>query len=113
MLHLNGRRVFMCQTAVDMRKSYDTLADLVRASLGMDPFKGDVFMFLGRDRIRLKVLVWEGDGFWLCSKRLETARFAAPQEWGRGDGTTTLSLSGAQVAALLSETILRSLTRLR
>lgn len=53
------------------------------------------------------------DGFWLCTKRLETARFAAPQEWGRGDGTATLSLTGTQVAALLSETIPRSLIRMR
>jgi transposase len=113
MLHLNGRRVFLCQAAVDMRKSYDTLADLIRASLGKDPFTGDVFMFLGRDRIRLKVLVWEGDGFWLCTKRLETARFVAPQEWGRGDGAATLSLTGTQVAALLSETIPRALIRMR
>lgn len=113
MLHLNGRRVFLCQTPVDMRKSYDTLADLVRTALGMDPFQGDVFLFLGRDRVRLKVLVWEGDGFWLCAKRLETARFAVPQAWGRGDGTTTLPLSGAEVAALLSETIPRTLTRMR
>lgn len=113
MLHLTGRRVFLCRTAVDMRKSYDTLADLVRASLDMDPFQGDVFLFLGRDRIRLKVLVWERDGFWLCTKRLEAARFAAPADWGHAGNPTSLSLTGTQVTALLSELIPRSLPRLR
>ena len=80
MLNLGRRRVFLCVRPVDMRKAFDSLADLVRVELAMDPFQGDVFVFVGKDRTRAKVLIWEATGFWLCAKRLETARFRLPGE---------------------------------
>lgn len=87
-----------------MRKAYDSLADLVRVDLGMDPFQGDVFVFVGKDRTRAKVLVWEPSGFWLCAKRLETSRFQVPISTG---ATAALSLTTAQVIALLEEVLPR------
>lgn len=75
MLSFGRRRIFLCRQAVDMRKAFDSLSDYVRCELGMDPFQGDVFVFVGKDRTRAKVLVWEPTGFWLCAKRLETSRF--------------------------------------
>jgi len=113
-IHLNNRRVFLCRMPVDMRKSYDTLADVVRIELGMDPFLGDVFIFLGRDRTRLKTLIWESDGFWLCTKRLESAKFGVLHGWGTtSDASTTLSLTNAQVTALLRELVPRPIVRSR
>ena len=109
MIQLNNRRIFLCRMPVDMRKSYDTLADVVRIELGMDPFLGDVFVFLGRDRMRLKALIWESDGFWLCAKRLESARFGVLLGWGTtSDTSTTLALTHAQVTELLRELVLRN-----
>ena len=83
MLNVTGRRVFLARAAVDMRKSYQTLADVVRLQMGMDPLTGDVFVFVGRDRMRVKVLVWDASGYWVCAKRLEGSRFAVPVGGGQ------------------------------
>ena len=53
------------QAGSDMRKSFNTLAALVEHQLGHDPYAGDVFVFIGRQRNRMKVLVWDASGFWL------------------------------------------------
>jgi transposase len=109
-LNLARRRVFLCRKPVDMRKSFDSLSDLVRIDLSMDPFLGDVFVFVGKDRTRAKVLVWETSGFWLCAKRLETARFQLPGPASEaGSSAATMSLSNAQVMALLEQVVPRLL----
>lgn len=74
-------RVFACSTAVDMRKSFDTLSALVADSLKKDVLSGELFLFVGKDRKRAKVLFWDGTGLCLYSKRLEKGRFVAP--WKR------------------------------
>lgn len=74
-------RVYACSTAVDMRKSFDTLSALVTDSLGRDVLSGELFLFVGKDRRRAKVLFWDGTGLCLYSKRLEKGRFVAP--WKR------------------------------
>ena len=86
MLNFQGRRVFLARASVDMRKSYQTLADVVRLQLDLDPLSGDVFIFVGRDRSRVKVLVWDASGFWVCAKRLEGARFTLPPGSGQPAG---------------------------
>jgi transposase len=91
-----------------MRKAFDSLADLVRIELGMDPFQGDVFIFVGKDRTRAKVLLWEPTGFWLCAKRLETAHFRLPTMPDRG---STLPLTIDQVMSLLEDVVPRMLRR--
>jgi transposase len=63
---------------VDMRKSYDGLHALVSEALGCDPLSGDLFVFVGRDRRRAKVLLWDGTGLCIYAKRLEQGRFGAP-----------------------------------
>lgn len=110
MLNLGRRRVFLCRKPVDMRKAFDSLADLVRVELAMDPFQGDVFVFVGKDRTRAKVLIWETTGFWLCAKRLETARFRLPNAVDV-DGAPTLPLSIDAVMSLLEDVVPRLLHR--
>ena len=61
---------------VDMRKGFDGLTGLVEQELGRDPLSGDLFLFVNRDRRRAKVLLWDGTGLCLYSKRLEQGRFA-------------------------------------
>lgn len=86
-----------------MRKSYQTLADVVRLQLDLDPLSGDVFIFVGRDRARVKVLVWDASGFWVCAKRLEGSRFAVPPGGGQAAGATgSLPLSAQEVALVLA-----------
>jgi transposase len=66
-----------------MRKSFDGLSGLVRSGLGMDPSNGDVYVFLNRRRDRLKLLVWQGDGFALYYKCLEQGTFEYPLRNGK------------------------------
>lgn len=61
-----------------MRKSIDALAQLVASCMGMDPLSGQVFVFIGRRRDKVKLLVWDRHGFWVLYKRLERGRFADP-----------------------------------
>ena len=65
-----------------------------------------VRLFIGRDRQRLKILVWEGDGFWMAMRRLETTRLMPPGAWS-GTGTTGIPMSPTEVAALLHEAVPR------
>ena len=70
-------RVFVAQGATDLRRSFDRLSAQVQEVLRQDPLSGHVFVFFNRQRNRVKLLVWERDGFWLLYKRLEAGTFAA------------------------------------
>jgi transposase len=71
-------KVFVAVEAVDMRKGFDGLYGLVRDQLGQDPSSGHLFLFSNRTRTRLKALMWDGSGLWVCAKRLEKGRFRWP-----------------------------------
>jgi len=64
---------------VDMRKGFEGLYGLVRDQLGQDPLSGYLFLFSNRTHTRLKALVWDGSGLWVCAKRLEKGRFRWPE----------------------------------
>jgi transposase len=64
-------RIFVCATPVDLRKSFDGLAALVRDALADDPLSGHWYVFRNRVGDRLKILVWEGDGWALWYKKQE------------------------------------------
>ena len=70
-------RVFVARGATDLRRSFDRLSAQVQEVLREDPLSGHVFVFFNRPRNRVKLLVWERDGFWLLYKRLEAGTFAA------------------------------------
>ena len=59
----------------DFRRGIDGLVRLCKDSLGQDPFAGAVFVFRNRRRTAIKALVYDGQGFWLCHKRLSEGRF--------------------------------------
>jgi transposase len=63
-------RVLVAVEAADFRCGIDGLAQKCRAVLGADPFSGTVFVFRNRRRTAIKLLVYDGQGFWLCHKRL-------------------------------------------
>lgn len=60
----------------DLRKGFDGLSALVSRELGRDPLSGDLFLFVNRSRTLAKVLLWDGTGLCIYSKRLERGRFA-------------------------------------
>jgi transposase len=68
-------RILVCRKGVDFRKAHDGLCAVVRDSFGDDPFSGSVFVFFNKARDRVKLLVWDGNGFWLFYKRLERGTF--------------------------------------
>lgn len=69
MLNLATAKIYLCLEPTDMRKSFDTLAVLVREHLKDDPQSGSWFIFRGKRGDRLKILVWEGDGYALWQKK--------------------------------------------
>jgi len=76
-------RAYVCAEPVDMRKSIDGLAQLVEPLFQADPFSGHVFVFLGKHRNKVKLLVWDRNGFWMLYKRLEKNRFPRPDAFVR------------------------------
>jgi transposase len=92
-----SQRVFVYSAPVDMRKGFDGLYSLVKERLDRDPLLGDLFVFVGRDRLRAKVLGWDGTGLWIHAKRLEKGRFVR-----LGDGSSvTVELSLSELQLLL------------
>lgn len=75
-----GLKVYLHREAVDGRKAINGLALLVEQALGLDPFAPAVFVFSNRRRDRIKILLWDRNGFWLMIKRLEADRFKWPKE---------------------------------
>lgn len=71
-------RVYAYPEAVDLRKGYDGLFGHVKQGLGRDPLSGDLFLFVSKRRKTCKVLVYDGTGLCIFSKRLERGRFASP-----------------------------------
>ena len=94
------RRIFLARSVTDMRRGIDTLASMVLGELGSDPRSGDCFVFIGRDRRRLKVLVWDQGGYWLCARRLDAGTFAVPT--CDDPATTRITLSPARMHLLLA-----------
>jgi len=97
MLSLSPRvRIFAAVEPVDFRKGFDRLVQVVRDEFGEDPFAGDLFCFFNRRRDRVKVLVWDRNGFWLHCKRLERGTFERLA--GRG---AKVEIERAQMSMLL------------
>jgi transposase len=75
----HATKIFIAVEPVDMRKGFEGLHGLVRDHLGEDPLSGHLFLFANRARTRLKALVWDGSGLWVCAKRLERGSFHWPE----------------------------------
>jgi len=101
-----GARVFVAREPVDFRKAHDGLCAIVREHLRGDPFGGDVFVFFNRRRDRIKLLVWDRQGFWLAYKRLERGTF---EPLPGGDGAARVEVDRAQLQALLMGVSLKSM----
>ena len=91
-------KIYLAIEAVDMRKGFDGLYGLVRDQLGEDPLSGHLFLFTNRLHTRVKALVWDGSGLWVCAKRLEKGRF----HWPKVDKQVSVSMRAEQLAMLLN-----------
>lgn len=99
MLNIGGAttRVYLAVGATDMRKSYDGLYGLVKSRMESDPTSGHLFVFCNAAKTRLKILVFDGSGLWICAKRLSRGCFDWPTDV---EGTKVL-LTATELAALV------------
>ena len=72
-------KVYIACGYTDLRRGIDGLAAMVQQQFTLDPFTDTLFLFCGRRRDRIKALYWEGDGFLLLYKRLESGVFQWPR----------------------------------
>jgi transposase len=93
-----GARIWLATEATDMRCGFDRLAERVRTVIGEDPQSGHLFIFRSRRGDRLKILVWDRDGFVLWYKRLETGVFKLPRV---GEGKRSVELRASELAMVL------------
>jgi transposase len=78
-------RVLVAIEPADFRRGIDGLARMCQEALNSDPFSGTVFVFRNRRKTAVKLLVYDGQGFWLCHKRLSSKRFRFwPKQGDRG-----------------------------
>lgn len=75
-----AEQIYIACGFTDMRKSIDGLAGIVQQNFKLNPFKNSLFLFCGRRKDRLKALYWEGDGFVMLYKRLESGSFQWPRD---------------------------------
>lgn len=101
-----GVQVWVATAPVDMRKSFDGLAEVVRAFLGHDPLSGHLFVFRNRSGQRTKVLWWDRNGLALYYKRIERGTFTFPAPHAAGD--KAVAISAADLAKLLAGCVLQS-----
>jgi transposase len=101
-------RYFIYLGGCDMRKGYDGLSGLVRNEWKMSPLSGDVFIFISKQRNKIKILRWQGDGFIIYSKRLEQGTFELPTENSSGKN---IEISAHQLQFILDGIILSSIKK--
>lgn len=93
----SATRVFVVTGATDMRKSFNGLYGIVRHQLEADPTSGHVYVFCNRPRNRVKLLVWDGSGLWVCAKRLERGCFC----WDWPEGEASVQIAHENLSLLL------------
>ena len=98
MLRFGEKKVYLACGHTDMRKSINGLAAIVENSFKLNPYGEAVFVFCNRARDRVKILEWDGDGYWLYFKRLEKGHF----RWSTSGGAATMNLTGAELEVLLN-----------
>ena len=91
-------RILVALAPADFRRGIDGLASVCREALRADPFSGAVFVFRNRRATAIKILAYDGQGFWLCQKRLSRGRF---RYWPSRAGAVQHELLAHQLQVLL------------
>jgi transposase len=107
---LGNRRLWLCGEPVDMRKGIDGLVAVVQQRLLREAMTGEVFLFVGRDPSRLKILCWDRDGYWLATKRLSQGRFQVPRAAGRDGRASSIELTATEWQLILDGIVVRDRT---
>ena len=97
MIEAQNVKVWLATVPVDMRKSFDTLAEVVRSFLGQDPQSGNLFVFRNKGGHLIKILWWDTTGLAIFYKRIEEGEFRFPKA-----NTVATEISREQLLKLLS-----------
>ena len=95
----SGMKIFVYTQATDMRKGFNGLSGIVRSEFQSDPTDGSLFIFINRRRDRMKLLHFDGGGYWLYYRLLEAGTF---EELKSKDDSCRLQLDATQLSMLLS-----------
>ena len=95
----SGMKIFVYTQVTDMRKGFNGLSVIVREEFGADPTDGSLFIFINRRRDRMKLLHFDGGGYWLYYRLLEAGTF---EELKPKDDSCRLQLDATQLSMLLS-----------
>jgi transposase len=90
-------RIFAVNIPIDFRKGIDGLAAICRQIFNEDPFSGVLFLFRNRQKTSLKLLLYDGQGFWLCTKRLSKGKF----KWWPESSDAKLTLTMQELQTLI------------
>jgi len=96
MLNFEDKKICLACGNTDMRKSINGLSAIIDGDFNLDVYEPSVFVFCNRQRNRIKILEWDGNGFWLYFKRLEKGRF----KWPTAE-EATMSLNSEELLLLL------------
>ena len=99
-----GKKVYLACGSTDLRKNIDALSSLVQDSFKLDPYSDTMFVFCNRSRDIIKILEWDGDGFWLHTKKIEQGRF----NWPPTAEEDLMDLTRRELEILIGSTRLRS-----
>lgn len=91
-------KILVAIEPVDFRQGIDGLAQTCRSKLGTDPFSGALFVFRSRSARSIRVLGFDGQGWWLCQKRLSTGRF---RWWPSSPGAASAKLLAHELQVLI------------
>ena len=100
--------IWLATQATDLRKSFDSLAELVRQQLRGDPLSGHLFVFRGKRADRVKILWWDTHGYAIWYKRLEAGTFRFPRS---EQDAASVTISATDLAMLLDGVELSSVKR--
>ena len=103
-------RIWLAAEATDMRCGFDRLAERVSVVIGQDPLGGHLFVFRSRRGDRMKILLWDRDGFVLWYKRLESGVFKLPR---MSTGSRSIEIRGSELAMILDGIDVSKLKRVR
>ena len=91
-------RILVAVEPQDFRRGIDGMAKVCKANLESDPFSGTAYVFRNRRGTSIKILVYDGQGFWLCQKRLSSGRFS---HWPASGGGAATRLDACELSAFL------------
>ena len=98
MMHQRNVRIFFCTSPTNLTYSFDRLMAKAQEIFDQDPLSGHLFLFLNRTRDRIKILLWDRDGFVIFYKRLEAGTFELPEF---GSNQSGIELSYDQLTSVL------------